>query len=74
MRERHVGGKIWEFHFSSLAILAHPPTTSVEHSEPLDGEMSRKKTSTHTSSYSKEVPWSDNAERGQRPCFHGKPF
>lgn len=34
MRERHVGGKIWEFHFSSLAILAHPPTTSVEHSEP----------------------------------------
>lgn len=34
MRERHVGGKIWEFHFSSLAILAHPPTTFVEHSEP----------------------------------------
>lgn len=34
MRERHVGGKIWEFHFSSHAILAHPPTTFVEHSEP----------------------------------------
>lgn len=34
MRERHVGGKIWEFHFSSPAILAHPPTTFDEHSEP----------------------------------------
>lgn len=34
MRERHVGGKIWEFHFSSPAILAHPPTMLSEHSEP----------------------------------------
>lgn len=34
MRERHVGGKIWEFHFSSLAILEHPPTTFGERSEP----------------------------------------
>lgn len=60
MGEWRVGGKFWEFHFSSLAILAHPPTTYVEYSEPW---MSSEKTSTHTSSYSKEAPWSDNAER-----------
>lgn len=61
MREWRVGGKFWEFHFSSLAILAHPPTTYVEYSEPW---TSSEKASTHTSSYSKEVPWSNNAARG----------
>lgn len=62
MREWRVGGKFWEFHFSSLAILAHPPTTSGEYSEPwTNGE----KTSTHRSSYSREVPWSDNEARGR---------
>lgn len=71
MKEWHVGGKIWEFHFSSLAILAHPPTTFGKHSEPWMEWWAEKKTSTHTYSYSKEVPWSDNAERGQRPCFYG---
>lgn len=29
----------------------------------LDGEMSSEKTSTHTSSYSEEVPWSADTER-----------
>lgn len=60
MGEWRGGGKFWEFHFSSLAILAHPPTTYVEYSEPW---MSSEKTSTHTSSYSKEAPWSDNVSR-----------
>lgn len=60
MGEWRVGGKFWEFHFSSLVILAHTPTTYVEYSEPW---MSSEKTSTHTSSYSKEAPWSDNASR-----------
>lgn len=70
MREWHVGDKIWEFHFSSLAILAHPPTTFVEQSEPWrEREMSSEKTSTHTSFYSEEVPWSDNAERGAATLF-----
>lgn len=60
MGEWRVGGEFWEFHFSSLAILAHPPTTNVEYSEPW---MSAEKTSTHTSSYSKEAPRRDNVFR-----------
>lgn len=60
MGEWRVGGKFWEFHFSSPAIFAHPPTTDVEYSEPW---MSSEKTSTHTSSYSKEASWRDNASR-----------
>lgn len=67
MRERHVGVKIWEFHFSSHAILAHPPTRFGEHTEPwMEREAGRR----HTFSYTKEVPWSGNAERGGRdPAF-----
>lgn len=48
MRERRVGAKIWEFHFSSLAILAHPPTTFAEHTEPwMEGRAERRLPLTH---------------------------
>lgn len=38
MTERHVGGKICGFHFSSLAILALPPTTFHQTKWTLGGE------------------------------------
>ena len=61
--------RIWEFHFSSLAILTHPPTIFAEHTEPWREKWAARRLPLTTVG---EVPTKQRG--GQRPCFHGKPF
>lgn len=75
-KEWHVGGKIWEFHFSSHAILAHPPTTSVEHSEPwMERWAARRLPLTHPPTVRKFLGvLMLGGREAATLCFYGKPF